>query len=253
MSFGLSRGRRLDVAPGVVGIDRAEIPPLPDEIMQDPEAGWIDLRALFRGGDNPDRPLEIEIGPGKGSFLLAHAAAYPEVDLLGIEHAGEVWAYAADRVRRRKLENVRLLCADATEFLRWRTPTQTIRTIHLYYSDPWPKKRHHKNRVIQDRFLADAWRVLEPGGELRIVTDHDELWAWCEGYIARWTEDEPPLPLAGASPSRADGDRAGPAFERRPFVPPPWAKEGEVVGTNYERKFCSPEHRPHAAVLRKLG
>lgn len=234
MSFGLSRGRRLDVAPGVVGIDRAEIPPLPDEIMQDPEAGWIDLHALFRGAESSDRPLEIEIGPGKGSFLLAHAAAYPEVDLLGIEHAGEVWAYAADRVRRRGLENVRLLCADATEFVRWRVPTGSVRVIHLYYSDPWPKKRHHKNRVIQDRFLADARRILEPGGELRVVTDHDELWAWCEEHFDRWTTGEA-------------------AFERLAFKPPPWAEEGEVVGTNYERKFCSAEKRPHAAVLRKPG
>jgi tRNA (guanine-N7-)-methyltransferase len=234
MSFGLGRGRALDAAPGVVGLSSRDLPPLPDDLLNRPSGGWIDPRQWF---PEPGRPLEIEIGSGKGTFLLQHAEMHPEINLLGIEWAGEFYAYAADRIRRRGLTNVRVLQGDAVEFLRWRTPDAIARTIHLYFSDPWPKRKHNKNRVVQDRFLADARRVLEPGGELRIVTDHDEYWAWMEEYFARWT-----VPMDGY---------AGPPFARLPFDRAASAAEGELVGTNFERKYRL-EGRPfHAAILRR--
>ncbi len=231
MSFGLGHGRDLDDAPGVVGISRAELPPLPDEAMTNPEAGRLDPRAWFA---NPAAPFEIEIGSGKGTFLLGESATNPTTNYLGIEWSREFYLYAADRVRRRALRNVRMLHTDATEFLRWRVPDGIVRTIHLYYSDPWPKARHHKNRVVQDRFLADAHRVLVPGGELRLVTDHPDLWAWYESFIARWTSP--------AAPAQ---------FERLAFTPPAWVDEDEVVGTNYERKTRAEGRPPQACVLRK--
>lgn len=231
MSFGLGHGRDLDDAPGVVGIGPRELPPLPDAAMTDPAAGRLDPRAWFR---DPARPLEIEVGSGKGTFLLEQAAADPCTNYLGVEWAREFYLYAADRVRRRGLTNVRVLHADATEFIRWRVPDGIVRAVHLYYSDPWPKARHHKNRVVQDRFLAEAWRVLQPGGELRLVTDHPDLWEWYEEHLARWT---------AAS--------LAPRFERREFVPPPWVGADQVIGTNYERKTRAEGRSPNAAVLRK--
>ncbi|MDX2131985.1 MAG: hypothetical protein SFY69_08035 [Planctomycetota bacterium] len=243
MSFGLGHGRQLDDAPGVVGISRDELPPLPDEAITNPLAGRLDPRAWF---PSPAAPFEIEIGSGKGTFLLGEAVAHPSTNYLGIEWAREFYLYSADRVRRRILSNVRMLHTDATEFLRWRVPDSIVRTIHLYYSDPWPKSRHHKNRVVQDRFLADAWRVLVPGGELRLVTDHPALWAWYEAFVARWTA--PPdervravLPL----------DR--PPFERLPFTAPTWVDDDELVGTNYERKTRADGRPPNACTLRKLA
>jgi tRNA (guanine-N7-)-methyltransferase len=236
MSFGLGRGRTLDTAPGVVGLSSRDLPPLPDDFMSNPPSGWIDPRPWFA---NPDLPFEIEIGSGKGTFLLQHAEAEPGLNTLGIEWEGEFYAYAADRIRRRALPNARMLHADAVEFLRWRIPDGLARAIHLYFSDPWPKRKHHKNRVIQDRFLADAHRILEPGGELRIVTDHDDYWAWMEEHFVRWTE-----PMAGFD---------GPPFSRLPFDRAGSAAEGELVGTNFERKYRL-EGRPfHAAILRKSG
>jgi tRNA (guanine-N7-)-methyltransferase len=242
MSFGLGRGRPLNVAPGLVGIDASEIPSLPDDILSHPQSGWIDLRALFQA---PGQPLELEIGCGKGAFLLQHGEARPDINLLGIEWAGEFYAYAADRVRRRGLGNVRLLHTDAVEFLHWRVPDGELDTIHLYFSDPWPKARHHKNRVVQDRFLADVWRKLKPGGELRIVTDHDDYWAWMEERFARWT-------APARAPELADWITT-PAFARRPFEPLPNAAPGELVGTNFERKYQR-EGRPfHGVILVRLG
>lgn len=255
MSFGLGHGRKLDDAPGVIGVAPAEYPPLPDEILTDPLAGRLDSRRWFA---HPERSLHVEIGSGKGGFLVQETTARPEVNFLGIEYAREFYAYAADRLRRRQATNVRMLCADATDFLAWRCPAGVVDVIHLYYSDPWPKAKHHKNRVVQHTFLAQVWRVLKPGGELRIVTDHDELWQWCQERMEPWTTPGPvPPALAKLGPvlerERVTLPPAGPIFTPRPFDPPSWADEGEVVGTNYERKFTGGEKKPHAVVLSRVA
>jgi tRNA (guanine-N7-)-methyltransferase len=220
MSFGLSHGRTLD--PSGVGRTRDDLPPLP------PEGGRaaFDPRGWF---PEPGRDFDLEIGSGKGTFLLQQAELEPEVNFLGCEWAGEFFRYAADRVRRRGLANVRVLYADATEFIRGWMPDGIVRTIHLYFSDPWPKSRHHKRRVVQDASLLEFHRILRPRGELRIVTDHDDLWAWTVEHAER------------------HADR----FERIPFDRPASAGEGEVVGTNFERKYRR-EGRPfHAMTLRR--
>lgn len=224
MSFGLGHGREL--IPGDVGIEMKSLAPLPDAPSV-PEARAqlaFDPRAWF---PHPVRRFELEIGSGKGTFLLQQAELEPETNFLGIEWAGEFWAYAADRIRRRGLPNVKLLHGDATEFIRTRVPDGIVSVIHLYFSDPWPKTRHHKRRVIQDHTLREFHRILAPKGELRIVTDHDELWAWDVEHA----------------------ERASALFERRAFEKPASAGEGEVVGTNFERKFRR-EGRPfHAMTL----
>lgn len=221
-----------------------ELPPLPDAAMTDPEAGRVDPRNWYpHRADNSGRRFEIEIGSGKGTFLLQQAGLSPEVDYLGIEWAAEFCKYAADRVRRAGLANVRLLRTDATEFIRWRVPDAVADVIHLYFSDPWPKSKHHKKRVVQDRFLAEAWRVLKPGGEIRVVTDHDELWAWDREHFDRWCYNGPCPHHTGPVP----------AFAEEAFAAPPSAKPGELVGTNFERKFRVEGRGFHATVLRKLG
>lgn len=223
-------GRKYDPGLGQIGIGPEELPPLPDSILTDPEAGRFDPRAWFR---RPERPFEIEVGCGKGAFLAQQAALDPATNYLGIEKEGEFWAFTADRCRRAGLENVRVLHADAVEFFRWRCPGGIARVVHLYFSDPWPKSRHHKHRVLSDRFLGEAARILAPGGEVRIVTDHDDYWAWMEEHFARWCG-------------------GGRAFERAPFTAPASARTGELVGSNFERKYRR-EGRPfHAAVLRRV-
>lgn len=267
MSFGLGHGKPLDDAPGVVGVSESELGPLPDDIVTNPEMGRVDPRAWFA---DPTRPFEIEIGSGKGTFLVQQAELEPETNFLGIEWAREFYAYAADRVRRRRDSgshlNVRMLHADAAEFLRWRCPAGVCRVIHLYFSDPWPKSRHHKKRVVQHRFLAEAWRVLEPGGELRIVTDHDDLWAWDIAHFDAWVTEvdlgscieQKALVCARASSPEIPGAVAqlrgampDPPFELIGFDRPESARSGEIVGTNFERKFRVEGRSFHACTLKK--
>ena len=247
MSFGLARGRELDDQP--VGIRMGpgeELPPLPDDFAAAPAdggtsaTGRIDIRAWF---PKPDQRLEIEIGSGKGTFLMQQGAMRPETNYLGIEYAREFYLYAADRIRRRvqsagELTNVRMLNTDASEFLRWRVPDGCAAVIHLYFADPWPKTRHHKRRMVQAEFLRQCRRILPPGGELRIVTDHADYWAWMEEHFARWA-----VPFT--SPDAPGG------FIRLPFDRAESAGQDEVVGTNFERKYKR-EGRPfHGAILRR--
>ncbi len=229
MGFGISRGRELNISE--IGRTADDLPPLPDDLLARPEGAWFDPRRWF---DDPDAAFELEIGSGKGTFLVQQAERQPETNFLGIEWAREFFSYAADRVRRHGLRNVRMLHFDAGELVRFRMPSGIVDVLHLYFPDPWPKPRHHKRRMVSDAFLADAHRILRPSGELRVVTDHADYWAWMEEHFARWT-----------APDHAQ------SFERLPFEPPVSAGAGEVVGTNFERKYRR-EGRPfHAAILRR--
>ena len=212
MSFGLSRGKHLD--SGEYGYVTDDLPPH--------DAGGFDPRDWFA---HPKRRFELEIGSGKGTFLVQQSVLDPETNFLGIEWAGEFCRYAADRIRRHEMKNVRMLHADATEFIRYWCPDGIADVIHLYFSDPWPKSRHHKRRVLQDETLSQFHRLLVEGGELRLVTDHAELWSWYEEHASRH----------------------GSLFERREFERPRSAGSTEVVGTNFERKFAR-EGRPFNAM-----
>ena len=122
MSFGLGHGRPLDPARGVVMIDREALGAIPDSIVEDPTSAWVDPRQWF---DDPERPFEIEIGCGKGAFLVQQGEIEPGTNFLGIEWAGEFAAYTADRIRRKRESagthtGIRVMHHDATELLRFR-------------------------------------------------------------------------------------------------------------------------------------
>lgn len=198
------------LAPGPIALTAADLPPMGDS----PEATRFDLSTLWPA-DRRDRPIEIEIGSGKGTFLVQQATATAEVNFLGVEWAAQYCRHAADRMRRHGLDHVRMLRADAAEFVRWYVADLCVRQVHVYFPDPWPKKRHHKRRLIQPPFLRELNRILVPGGRVRLVTDHADYFAWMEQAVAE----------------------VGELFERRPFERPIGAAEGEVVGTNFERKY----------------
>ncbi|MGY8752719.1 MAG: tRNA (guanosine(46)-N7)-methyltransferase TrmB [Phycisphaerales bacterium] len=214
MSFGLARGKTFDV--GDIGIDMRKLPPSTD--------GRIDPRSWF---EDASKPFEIEIGSGKGTFLLQESQKHVEPNYLGFEWASEFYRYAADRLRRNHIPNVKMVHGDATEFIKFWCEDNVADIIHLYFSDPWPKTRHHKRRVIQDSTLEMFHRVLKKGGIVHVVTDHDALWEWHVEHFERNTK----------------------LFTQVPFCSAQSAGEGELVGTNFERKYKR-EGRPfHATTL----
>src|SRR5438105_789587 len=130
-----------------------------------------------------DHPVEIEIGIGKGTFITEQAKARPEVNFLGIEWARWFWRYSSDRLRRNKCENARTVRAEAVYFLTEFVPEQSVCVLHIYFPDPWPKKRHHKRRLIQEKFMPVVQRILKPGGRLQVVTDFAEYYEQIEQVI----------------------------------------------------------------------
>src|SRR5206468_3977925 len=108
--------------------------------------------------------VEVEIGIGKGRFLLAQAEARPEVNFLGIEWSLKYLRVAKDRAERRGLTNVRLYRADARHVLADLLPARSVSRVHVYCPDPWPKKRHRKRRLFTAATAAHLGRALAAGG-----------------------------------------------------------------------------------------
>lgn len=155
-----------------------EMPPGPARASAVP----LEWNAIFGNA----QPVEIEVGPGKGLFLLTESQARPTVNFLGIEIERKYALYAATRVAKRSLPNVKLAWADAREFLRDRVPASSVQAVHVYFPDPWWKKRHHKRRVFTEEFAASCQRILIPGGRLFVVTDVEDYMAMVRETLARF-------------------------------------------------------------------
>jgi len=129
----------------------------------------IDFAACFR---DPERPFEIDLGCGKGRFLLARAAKFPEVNFLGIDRMLNRIKRIDRKVRRLGLENIRLLRLDGYYAITHLVPPQSVDTYYIFYPDPWPKGKHHHNRIFNEPFMDALARTLKPGGKLHASTDH---------------------------------------------------------------------------------
>lgn len=127
-----------------------------------------------------DRPLEVDLGCGDGSFLLDLAEHHPERDFLGVERllgrARKVCRLAA----KRGLPNVKVLRLESRYTVEWLLPAGSVSRLHLLCPDPWPKAKHHRRRIFQTGFLQSVKDALVPGGEFLFKTDHDEYFEWAE-------------------------------------------------------------------------
>jgi len=150
-----------------------------------PPASWLlppiplDWTGLF-GNANP---VEVEVGMGKGLFLLTQAVARPGVNFFGIEVVRKYQLYAATRYAIRGLPNVKTACADAKAVLRDCVPAASVAAVHVLFPDPWWKKRHKKRRVFTPEFAADAARALAAGGRLHIASDVEEYFGVMTGIV----------------------------------------------------------------------
>ena len=126
-----------------------------------------------REAGTPDRgpPWEVEIGIGKGRYLLSRAAAEPERRFLGVELASKYYRLARKRARRRRLENLVLVRGEALYLLASVLPRGFATVLHVYHPDPWPKSRHARRRLLDPETVDLVLGVLRPGGELFFATD----------------------------------------------------------------------------------
>ncbi|RMD79313.1 MAG: tRNA (guanosine(46)-N7)-methyltransferase TrmB [Gammaproteobacteria bacterium] len=144
-----------------------------------PEEGELDLEAAF----GRRAPRVLDIGFGDGTALAAQARGRPGWDFLGVEVHRPGVGRLLHTLEREGIGNVRVLGRDVLELLR-RLPPGAFQRVQLYFPDPWPKKRHHKRRLVQGPFLEGARRVLAPGGLLHLATDWEGYAAWMEEQVA---------------------------------------------------------------------
>jgi tRNA (guanine-N7-)-methyltransferase len=179
--------------------------------------GEIDFIQVF----GRTAPLHIEIGTGKATFLLSQARAHSNMDFLGIERANKYYRYTVDRIGRWNLTNVRIVRTDAALFLADFVPSNSVDCFHIYFPDPWPKRRHHKRRFLCPDNMENLIRCLKPGGTLRIATDHAEYFEQIGVLITDKNKQ----------------------LEQIEFLPSAGAGNGELTGTNYEQKYIKDKRK----------
>jgi tRNA (guanine-N7-)-methyltransferase len=176
--------------------------------VRDLVAPFEPARLFPRAGE-----LEIEIGSGKGLFLLNASAAQPDRNFLGVEIAKKYARFAAYRLAQHGHTNAYVLAGYGLTLFRDLLPDHAAAAVHVYFPDPWWKERHRKRRVIQPGFVRDVARVLRPGGVFHFWTDVEEYYDSATQVIAAQPELSGPHPVE-ASPAEHDMDYRT-HFERR--------------------------------------
>ncbi|MBK1692507.1 tRNA (guanosine(46)-N7)-methyltransferase TrmB [Ectothiorhodospira mobilis] len=158
----------------------------------EPGHGPLDLETLF----GRRAPVTLEIGFGNGESLAQMAAADPERDFLGVEVHRPGVGHLLQRLEDLGLDNVRVASHDAVELVREQIPEAGLDCVQVFFPDPWPKKRHHKRRLIQPAFVQQLRRGLRPGGRLHLATDWEdyarhmlEVMTAAEGFVNTAPED----------------------------------------------------------------
>lgn len=176
-------GSDAEPQPGVVG--RARRMSVGGKLSFRRRVPEIDTGAdlpLIQGGDDPPllreivpetaEHVEIEVGPGKGGFLVAATEVRPQTFFLGIEAAPGYAAFAAARLQEAGRTNAQVLVDNAALFLRDRTEPGSVDRLHVYFPDPWPKRRHRQRRFFNDEVPPTLHRVLKDDGVLLVATDN---------------------------------------------------------------------------------
>ena len=170
----------------------------------------LDIAVAF-GRASPPRPLEVDVGAGEGSFLLAIAQRHPERNFLGIERLLGRVRKICRRAERFGLENVRVLRLENSYAVRYMLPPRSVSKFHVSFPDPWPKRRHWRRRLIQPEFLDAIAAALVTSGELRIKTDDAPYFEHIRAVLSA----------------------------QRDFCEHPWPNEEDEPVTDFERGFVA--------------
>jgi len=177
---------------------------LPAELPRPWDAGQLFER---------EAPLEVEVGSGKGLFLQSAASRNPEHNFLGIEIATKYARFAAARVGKLRLMNAVMVHGDAQPLFADLLPDNSLAAVHVYFPDPWWKKRHEKRKVLNERFVKQVERVLVPGGSLHYWTDVLDRFEATLALLAKETTLVGPLEVPESPPEHDLDYRTH--FERR--------------------------------------
>lgn len=139
----------------------------------------LDQAALF----GRTAPLVLEIGYGDGEALIAAAQHQPGIDYIGAEVYSPGIGHCLLRIEEQQLRNVRLCREDAVELLKSGIADASLTEIRLFFPDPWPKKKHHKRRIINESFIALISRKLTPGGRIHFATDWAPYAEWALAHF----------------------------------------------------------------------
>ena len=187
-------------------------------VVQPPEPGeLLDWVRLFGN----EKPVEVELGTGKGGFLLERARCVPEHNYLGVEWANTFYRFAADRMARWGVDCVRVMRTDASNLVIHHFPAASIAALHVYHPDPWPKRRHQKKRLFQPAFVRAVAKVLQPGSRLFVQTDHAEYFDWIGERVR--AESDLRVERAAAVGEKEDEPRPGTNFEVK------YRREGRTI------------------------
>jgi tRNA (guanine-N7-)-methyltransferase len=141
-------------------------------LVPEEQHGIWDFGTLF----GRSAPVEVEIGFGKARYIIAAARKWSDRNWLGIEYVRACVMLGGERCAEAELENVHLIMGAAEDILAEHVGDSTVDAYHLYFPDPWPKKRHHKRRIVQPAFVAEIMRTLKPNGRFHIATDYTEYY-----------------------------------------------------------------------------
>lgn len=190
------------------------------------------------------QPVEVELGCGNGAFVVAQAQARPAVNFLGVERLLGRLRKADRRGTRHRLENLRILRIEAAYLLEYLLPATSIQALHVYFPDPWPKRRHHRRRLVNGRFTELARRVLAPAGTVFLRTDDPDYQAQMREVFAAspWFQPvaTPPEMAACMTEFECDFTAQGLPIHRLAFQlkkAQPFAGLGE--GTDGSADFCA--------------
>ncbi|QBG46935.1 tRNA (guanosine(46)-N7)-methyltransferase TrmB [Verrucomicrobia bacterium S94] len=165
-------------------------------IMPDNWLDLIDFKAEF---PHPEHPLEVDIGSGKGRFLVARSGKFPEINFLGIERQLGRINSSGRRCERAGRENCRLFRMEGYYAINYLMPSDYVANYYFFFPDPWPKERHHDNRLFNPPFMDALYRTLESGGCLHVSSDHlpyfDEIYSLLKADV-RFEEVEAFVPDA---------------------------------------------------------
>src|SRR5207248_5652541 len=132
-------------------------------------------------------------------FLLTASQQSPDVNFLGVEIERKYTLFTATRIAKRELKNVRLACADAKLFLQNHVVKGSLHAVHVYFPDPWWKKRHRKRRLFTESLVVEVQRILEAGGQFRVASDVEEYFTVIRELIAAYPRfQERPIPEPGS-------------------------------------------------------